>query len=439
MTCFDSIPTIPYGGPDSCDPLSFKYYDPDAIVAGKPMREQLKFAMAWWHTLCADGTDMFGIGTQDKTFGSVDPMEMSKRRVDAGFALMEKLHIDYFCFHDRDLFPEGDLPLAQFHANLDTIVDYIEEKMLQTGKKLLWGTANCFAHPRYMNGAGTSPHADSFAYAAAQIKKAMDITKRLGGTGYVFWGGREGYETLLNTDMKRELDNMARLLHMAVDYAEKIGFTGDLYIEPKPKEPTKHQYDFDAATVIGFLKTYGLDGKIKLNIEANHATLAGHTFQHELCVARINGAFGSIDANQGDMLLGWDTDQFPTNVYDATLCMLEVLRAGGFTNGGLNFDAKVRRASFRPEDWVTAFIAGMDTFALGLRMADRILTDGRMDAFLDQRYASWNCGIGKDITEGKVTLEDLYDYAVNLGEVKTVTSGGQEYLESVLNQLLFRM
>lgn len=439
MTCFDSIPTIPYGGPDSCDPLSFKYYDPDAIVAGKPMREQLKFAMAWWHTLCADGTDMFGIGTQDKTFGSVDPMEMSKRRVDAGFALMEKLHIDYFCFHDRDLFPEGDLPLAQFHANLDTIVDYIEEKMQQTGKKLLWGTANCFAHPRYMNGAGTSPHADSFAYAAAQIKKAMDITKRLGGTGYVFWGGREGYETLLNTDMKRELDNMARLLHMAVDYAEKIGFTGDLYIEPKPKEPTKHQYDFDAATVIGFLKTYGLDGKIKLNIEANHATLAGHTFQHELCVARINGAFGSIDANQGDMLLGWDTDQFPTNVYDATLCMLEVLRAGGFTNGGLNFDAKVRRASFRPEDWVTAFIAGMDTFALGLRMADRILTDGRMDAFLDQRYASWNCGIGKDITEGKVTLEDLYDYAVNLGEVKTVTSGGQEYLESVLNQLLFRM
>lgn len=439
MTCFDSIPTIPYGGSDSCDPLSFKYYDPDAIVAGKPMREQLKFAMAWWHTLCADGTDMFGIGTQDKTFGSVDPMEMSKRRVDAGFALMEKLHIDYFCFHDRDLFPEGDLPLAQFHANLDTIVDYIEEKIQQTGKKLLWGTANCFAHPRYMNGAGTSPHADSFAYAAAQIKKAMDITKRLGGTGYVFWGGREGYETLLNTDMKRELDNMARLLHMAVDYAEKIGFTGDLYIEPKPKEPTKHQYDFDAATVIGFLKTYGLDGKIKLNIEANHATLAGHTFQHELCVARINGAFGSIDANQGDMLLGWDTDQFPTNVYDATLCMLEVLRAGGFTNGGLNFDAKVRRASFRPEDWVTAFIAGMDTFALGLRMADRILTDGRMDAFLDQRYASWNCGIGKDITEGKVTLEDLYDYAVNLGEVKTVTSGGQEYLESVLNQLLFRM
>lgn len=439
MTCFDSIPTIPYGGPDSCDPLSFKYYDPDAIVAGKPMREQLKFAMAWWHTLCADGTDMFGIGTQDKTFGETDPIEMSKRRVDAGFALMEKLHIDYFCFHDRDLFPEGDLPLAQFHANLDIIVDYIAEKMQQTGKKLLWGTANCFAHPRYMNGAGTSPHADSFAYAAAQIKKAMDITKRLGGTGYVFWGGREGYETLLNTDMKRELDNMARLLHMAVDYAEKIGFTGDLYIEPKPKEPTKHQYDFDAATVIGFLKTYGLDGKIKLNIEANHATLAGHTFQHELCVARINGAFGSIDANQGDMLLGWDTDQFPTNVYDATLCMLEVLRAGGFTNGGLNFDAKVRRASFRPEDWVTAFIAGMDTFALGLRMADRILTDGRMDAFIGQRYASWNCGIGKDITDGKVTLEDLYDYAVNLGEVKTVTAGGQEYLEAVLNQLLFRM
>lgn len=438
MSCFASIPTIPYGGPDSRDPLSFKYYNPDAIVAGKPMREQLKFAMAWWHTLCADGTDMFGIGTQDKTFGSLDPIEMSKRRVDAGFELMEKLNIDYFCFHDRDLVPEGDMTLSEFHAALDVIVDYIEEKMKATGKKLLWGTANCFAHPRYMNGAGTSPHADSFAYAAAQIKKAMDITKRLGGTGYVFWGGREGYETLLNTDMKRELDNMARLLHLAVDYAEKIGFEGDLYIEPKPKEPTKHQYDFDAATVIGFLKTYGLDGKIKLNIEANHATLAGHTFQHELCVARINGAFGSIDANQGDMLLGWDTDQFPTNVYDATLCMLEVLRAGGFTNGGLNFDAKVRRASVNPEDWVMAFIAGMDTFALGLITADRILADGRMDEFVAERYSSWNSGIGKEITDGKVTLEDLYDYAAGLGEVKTVTHGGQEYLEAVLNQLLFR-
>lgn len=438
MSCFASIPTIPYGGSDSRDPLSFKYYNPDAIVAGKPMREQLKFAMAWWHTLCADGTDMFGIGTQDKTFGSLDPIEMSKRRVDAGFELMEKLNIDYFCFHDRDLVPEGDMTLSEFHAALDVIVDYIEEKMKATGKKLLWGTANCFAHPRYMNGAGTSPHADSFAYAAAQIKKAMDITKRLGGTGYVFWGGREGYETLLNTDMKRELDNMARLLHLAVDYAEKIGFEGDLYIEPKPKEPTKHQYDFDAATVIGFLKTYGLDGKIKLNIEANHATLAGHTFQHELCVARINGAFGSIDANQGDMLLGWDTDQFPTNVYDATLCMLEVLRAGGFTNGGLNFDAKVRRASVDPEDWVMAFIAGMDTFALGLITADRILTDGRMDEFVAERYSSWNSGIGKEITDGKVTLEDLYDYAAGLGEVKTVTHGGQEYLEAVLNQLLFR-
>ena len=439
MSYFESIPKITYEGAASSNPWSFKYYDPDAIVAGKPMRDQLKFAMAWWHTLCADGTDMFGIGTQDKSFGSDDPMEMSKRRVDAGFELMEKLGIDYFCFHDRDLFPEGDLSLSEFHANLDVIVDYIEEKMKQTGKKLLWGTANCFSNPRYMNGAGTSPHADSFAYAAAQIKKAMDITKRLGGRGYVFWGGREGYETLLNTDMKLELDNMARLLHLAVDYAEKIGFEGDLYIEPKPKEPTKHQYDFDAATVIGFLKTYGLDGRIKLNIEANHATLAGHTFQHELCVARINGAFGSIDANQGDMLLGWDTDQFPTNVYDATLCMLEVLRAGGFTNGGLNFDSKVRRASINPEDWVTAFIAGMDTFALGLIMADRILTDGRMDEFVSQRYASWNSGIGKSITDGKVTLEELYDYAVNLGEVNTVTHGGQEYLEALMNQIMFKL
>ena len=436
MSIFENIPYIKYEGAESDNPLAFHYYNADAKIGGKTMREQLKFAMSYWHTLTADGTDMFGVGTQDKSFGGKTPMEVAQRRVEAGFEFMDKLGLDYFCFHDRDIAPEGET-LAGFQKNLDIITEKIEEKMAQTGKKLLWGTANCFAHPRYMHGAGTSPNADSFAYEAAQIKKCMDITHRLGGTGYVFWGGREGYETLLNTDMKRELDNMARLLTLAADYADRIGFKGDLYIEPKPKEPTKHQYDFDASTVIGFLRGYGLDKRFKLNIEANHATLAGHTFQHELCVARVNSMFGSIDANQGDMLLGWDTDQFPTNVYDTALCMLEVLRAGGFVNGGLNFDAKVRRGSFTPEDWFAAYIAGMDTFALGLIIADRIIRDGRIDAFIAERYSSWNSGIGKQIEDGKVTLEDISAYALEMGEVKTMKSGGQERLEAVLNQIMF--
>lgn len=436
MSMFKDIPFIRYEGPKTKNPLAFRYYDPDRIVGGKPMREQLKFAMSYWHTLTADGTDMFGVGTQDKTFGGKTPMEISLARVEAGFEFMQKLGVPYFCFHDRDIAPEGTT-LVEFQDNLDAVTEKIEAKMQETGIRCLWGTANCFSHPRYMHGAGTSPNVDSFAYAAAQIKKAMDITHRLGGTGYVFWGGREGYETLLNTDMKRELDNMARLLTLAADYADRIGFKGDLYIEPKPKEPTKHQYDFDAATVAGFLRAYGLDKRFKLNIEANHATLAGHTFQHELCVARVNNMFGSIDANQGDMLLGWNTDQFPTNAYDATLCMLEVLRAGGFTNGGLNFDAKVRRGSHRPADWFEAYIAGMDTFALGLLMADRVIADGRIDAFVADRYASWNTGLGLDITEGRATLETLSDYARKMGEVGAMSSGGQERLESILNGLMF--
>ncbi len=436
MSIFADIPYIRYEGPKTANPLAFRYYDADKIIGGKTMREQLRFAMSYWHTLTADGTDMFGVGTQDKTFGGASPMEISIRRVDAGFELMQKLGVPYFCFHDRDIAPEGKT-LGEFQKNLDVITDRIEEKMHETGCRCLWGTANCFSHPRYMHGAGTSPNTESFVYAAAQIKKAMDITHRLGGTGYVFWGGREGYETLLNTDMKREQDNMARLLTMAADYADRIGFKGDLYIEPKPKEPTKHQYDFDAATVAGFLRAYGLEKRFKLNIEANHATLAGHTFQHELCVARVNGMFGSIDANQGDMLLGWDTDQFPTNVYDSALCMLEVLRAGGFTNGGLNFDAKVRRGSFKPADWFEAYIAGMDTFALGLIMADRIIRDGRIDMFVENRYASWNTGVGLDITEGRATLETLSAYALDMGEVGELQSGGQERLEAILNQLMF--
>ncbi len=309
--------------------------------------------------------------------------------------------------------------------------------MQKYGKKLLWGTANLFCNPRYVHGAGTSSTADVYAYAAAQIKKALDITIELGGEGYVFWGGREGYETLLNTDMGLELDNMARLLRMSVDYARKRGFNGDFYIEPKPKEPTKHQYDFDSATVLGFLRKYGLDSDFKLNIEANHATLAGHTFNHELAVARVNGAFGSVDANQGDMLLGWDTDQFPTNVYDTTLAMREVLKAGGFTHGGLNFDAKARRASMTPEDIFLAYIAGMDAFALGLKNAVKLEADGRLDRFTEERYASFKTGIGADIVSGKATLESLADYAEKLNVVCDRNSGRQEYLESILNDVMF--
>lgn len=437
---FKGIEKIKYEGASSTNPLSFKYYNPDEVIGGKTMKEQLKFALSWWHTMCGDGTDMFGVGTADKKWGEVEPMDIAKAKVDAAFEIMDKLSIDYYCFHDRDIAPEAD-SLAESNKRLDIITDYIKEKMEQNpSKKLLWGTANCFNNPRYMHGAGTSPCADVFAFAAAQIKKAVECTVKLGGNGYVFWGGREGYETLLNTNMALEQDNMARLMRMTVDYARSIGFTGDFYIEPKPKEPTKHQYDFDVATVLGFLRKYGLDKDFKMNIEANHATLAQHTFQHELRVARDNGVFGSIDANQGDMLLGWDTDQFPTNVYDAALCMYEVIKAGGFTNGGLNFDSKARRGSFEAEDIFHSYIAGMDTFALGLRIADKLIKDGRIDAFTAERYASWNEGIGADIIAGRATMADLEKYAIEKGDViSSLSSGRQEYLESVLNSVMFNV
>ncbi|MFY9381184.1 MAG: xylose isomerase [Eubacteriales bacterium] len=435
---FASIPKIKYEGKNSRNPFAFRFYNPDEIIDGKPMREHLKFAMSYWHTLCGEGTDMFGRGTTDKSFGGKDPLDIYKKKADAGFELMDKLSIDYFCFHDRDIAPEG-ANLSETNTYLDEMADYIASLMKKTGKKLLWGTANCFNHPRYMHGAGTSPYADVFAYAAAQIKKAIEVTVKLGGSGYVYWGGREGYETLLNTDMGLELDNMARLLRMTSEYGRKIGFTGDFYIEPKPKEPTKHQYDFDAATVIGFLTKYKLD-EFKLNIEANHATLAGHTFAHELAVARINGRFGSIDANRGDMLLGWDTDQFPADVYDTTLAMIEVLKAGGFTNGGLNFDAKTRRGSFTPEDIFHAYISGMDAFALGFRAALALREDGTIDKFIADRYSSWKSGIGADIISGKATIEDIEKYVLSKGEVlDCVGSGRQEYLENVLNSVLFNL
>lgn len=436
MSTIFNVDKIKYEGPSSTNPFSFKYYDAEKVIAGKKMKDHLRFSMAYWHTLCADGTDMFGIGTINKSFGKTELMEIYKEKVYAAFELMSKLGIEYFCFHDRDIAPEGD-SLEEFQANLDVIVPIIKEQMNKYGIKLLWGTANCFSNPRYMHGASTSCSADSFAYAAAQVKKALEITVELGGTGYVFWGGREGYETLLNTNMGLENDNYARFLKMAVDYGRKIGFKGDFYIEPKPKEPTKHQYDFDTATVLAFLRKYGLEKDFKMNIEANHATLAGHTFEHELYLADINDAFGSVDANQGDYQLGWDTDQFPTNVYETTLAMYRIIKAGGFTNGGLNFDAKARRGSNTYEDMFLAHIAGMDAFALGLINAHKLIEDGRLDKFVEERYASYNNGIGADIVSGKATLEDLAAYAKTLKGDLVPASGKQEYLESVLNSIIF--
>lgn len=436
MEFFKGIGNVKYEGVGSKNPLSFRFYDPEEIIGGKTMREQLRFAMSYWHTMCAEGSDMFGVGTADKGYRSNDPMEHAKNKAYAAFELMNKLDIDFFCFHDRDIAPEGQT-LAESNERLDVIAKLLKSLMADNNKKLLWGTANCFGNKRYMHGAGTAPNADVFAFAAAQIKKAVEITTYLGGEGYVFWGGREGYETLLNTNMSLEQDNMARLMRMTVDYARSIGFKGDFYIEPKPKEPTKHQYDFDCATVLAFLRKYGLDKDFKMNIEANHATLAGHTFAHELRVASTNGVFGSIDANQGDMLLGWDTDQFPTNVYDTALCMYEVIKAGGFTKGGLNFDAKARRGSNTQEDIFLAYIAGMDAFALGLRIADKMIRDGRIDSFVKERYASYSTGIGKRIVDGDITMEELEKYALSIGDVSTNISGRQEYLEQIMNEIMF--
>ena len=433
---FNNIPKIAYEGPKSKNPLSFRYYDADRIILGKPMKEHLPFAMAWWHNLCATGAAMFGRGTADKDFGTENgTMAHAKAKVDAGFEFMEKLGIRYFCFHDVDLVPEA-ADIKETNARLDEISDYILEKMKGTDIKCLWGTANMFSNPRFVNGAGSTNSADVYCFAAAQIKKALDITVKLGGRGYVFWGGREGYETLLNTDVKFEQENIANLMKMAVEYGRSIGFKGDFYIEPKPKEPMKHQYDFDAATAIGFLRSYGLDKDFKLNIEANHATLAGHSFQHELRISAINGMLGSVDANQGDTLLGWDTDEFPFDVYDTTMCMYEVLKNGGLT-GGFNFDAKNRRPSYTYEDMFYGFILGMDSFALGLIKAAKLIEEGTLDNFIKERYESFESEIGKKIRSHTTSLKELSDYAEKMGAPKMPGSGRQEYLQSALNQTLF--
>lgn len=434
MKEYFKVGKIKYEGPKSKNPYAFKFYNKDEMIMGKPMKEHLKFAMSWWHTLCAKGADQFGGNTMHRLWEDKDPVVEAKNKVDAGLELMEKLGIEYFCFHDRDLAPEM-ATLEESNKALDDVSDYLLAKIKNTNMKCLWGTANCFNHERYLAGAGTSPNADVFAYAAAQIKKAMDTTKKLGGENYVFWGGREGYDTLLNTDLKLEQDHYAALLSMARDYNVKSGLNAQLLIEPKPKEPTKHQYDFDVATVLGFLRQYGLEKDFKMNIEANHATLAIHTFQHELAFARINGVLGSIDANQGDLLLGWDTDQFPTNLYDTTLAMYEVLLNGGLHRGGLNFDAKVRRQSYTDEDLFLGYISGMDTFARGLRIAAKLLEDGVFEKFKKDRYASYSFGIGEKIDSKTTSLEELSEYALTHDTTENI-SGRQELLESILNQYI---
>ncbi|MCD1258638.1 xylose isomerase [Paenibacillus athensensis] len=435
MSYFANTPVIRYEGRGSDNPLAFKFYNPDEVVLGKTMREHLRFAVAYWHAFTGTGSDPFGGATNVRGWDRYSGMDLAKARVEACFELLHILDVDYFCFHDRDIAPEGDT-LQETNANLDVIVGQIEEHMKATGKKLLWNTANMFTNPRFVHGAATTSNADVFAYAAAQVKKALEHGKRLGAENYVFWGGREGYESLLNTDLGLELDNLARFLHMAVDYAKEIGFDAQFLIEPKPKEPSKHQYDFDAATTLAFLHKYSLLPHFKLNIEANHATLAGHTFEHELRVSRINGVLGSIDANQGDLLLGWDTDEFPTDLYSTTLAMYEILlNEGGIGRGGVNFDAKVRRASFEPVDLVHAHIAGMDAFARGLQVAAKLIEDRVFDGILETRYGSFQSGIGADIVAGRASFRTLEAYALENKPIVNA-SGRLEHIKAIVNQYI---
>ena len=433
---FPKIKTVKYEGPDTRNDYAFKHYNPDELVEGKTMREHLRFASSYWHTMRGRGAEIFGMPTAVRPWDDFsESMENALRRIPVFFELLEKLQIDYYCFHDRDVAPEGKT-LKESNKNLDRVVKELAKAQKNSGKKVLWGTACLFQNPRFMHGAATSPDINAFAYGAAQVKKAMEATLELGGAGYVFWGGREGYFTLLNTDMKRELDHLGAFMHMAVDYKKEIGFKGPFYIEPKPKEPTKHQYDTDAATCLNFLRQYGLLKDFKLNIETNHAQIAQHTMQHDLETAMAANALGSVDANMGDWQLGWDTDQFPTDLYISSHVMLCVLKMGGFTTGGLNFDAKVRRESFEPEDLFLAHIAGMDTFARGLKIAARVRQDGRIADFVKQRYSSWDSELGKKIEKGKSSFAELEQIALKLGEVKTIRSGRQEYLESLFNDFI---
>jgi xylose isomerase len=432
---FPKVKKILYKGPKSKDPLSFKHYNPDEKVLGKTMAEHFRFSVCYWHTFKGTGSDTFGGPTFIREYNnSSEPTQVAEMTLRAAFEFYTKLGVGFWCFHDRDIAPEGR-HLSQTNANLDKIVAMARKLQRDTGVRCLWGTANLFSNRRYLAGAATNPSPHVFAYAAAQVKKAMEVTKELGGAGYVFWGGREGYETLLNTDMKRELDHLGQFLHMAVDYKKKIGFRGQFYIEPKPKEPTKHQYDSDAGACYAFLQKYDLVDDFKLNVEANHATLAGHTFHHELEFAAANGILGSIDANRGDLLLGWDTDQFPTDLYDTTLAMYVLLRYGGFKTGGLNFDAHVRRQSIDPEDLFHAHIGGMDAFARGLKIAASLVRDKALSKFVAARYKGWNTGLGRKIEKWQMDFKKLEKYTLAHGEPK-VQSGRQELIENVLNEYI---
>ena len=433
---FPDVTKVQHEGPKSKNPLAFRHYNPDEVVEGKTMKEHFRFSVTYWHTFRGQLTDMFGAGTAVRPWeDGTNSVEMAQKRARVAFEFMEKLGVPFYAFHDRDVAPEG-ATLRETNKNLDAVVKVLKEEQKRTGIGLLWGTANLFSNPRFVHGASTSCNADVFAFAAAQVKKAMEVTHALGGAGYVFWGGREGYTSLLNTDMKRELDHLAKFLHLAVDYKKALGFKGQFYIEPKPKEPTKHQYDSDAAACLNFLREFDLLGDLKLNIETNHATLAGHTMQHELETAAAAGALGSIDANFGDLLLGWDTDQFPTDIYLTTQVMLTILKMGGFTTGGTNFDAKVRRESFEPIDLFYAHIAGMDAFARGLKIAAAIRQDGRLAEFVKQRYSSWDSGIGAKIEAGQTSFKELEAYMLKKGEVAANLSGRQEMLEALVNEFI---
>lgn len=427
---------VAYEGAGSSNALAFRHYNPAEMIDGKSMKDHMRFSIAYWHAFRGTGADPFGPGTIVRKWErGTDPVSIAKVRMDAAFEFFQKIQSPFWCFHDRDIAPEGRA-LAESNRNLDKIVAHAKQLQKATGVKLLWGTANLFSNPRYMCGAATNPDAHVFAYAAAQVKKALEITKELGGENYVFWGGREGYETLLNTNLKREQDHLARFMHMALEYAQSIGFKGQFLIEPKPKEPTKHQYDFDVASGIAFLRTYRLEKHFKFNIETNHATLAGHSFQHEIEVAAAAGMLGSIDANSGDPLLGWDTDQFNTNVGELTLAMVSILKAGGLGTGGFNFDAKLRRPSIDPEDLFHAHIGGMDAYALAFKIARRILADGVLTGFIKDRYASFDSGYGKEIEKGKTSFKALEKLVLKqLGEPKP-RSGKQEYLENIVMRYL---
>ena len=436
MTQYFDVPKIAYEGPQSRNPLAFRHYNPDEVIEGKTMKEHLRFAVAWWHTFCGTGSDPFGPGCAVRPWddGS-NSLEMALKKVDVAFEFMEKLGVPFYCFHDRDVAPEGK-DLRESNKNLDAVVAKLKDAQARTGIKLLWGTANLFSNKRFVHGASTSCNADVFAYAAAQVKKAMEVTKELGGVNYVFWGGREGYMSLLNTQLRRELDNLGRFLSMAVDYRNKIGLDAQFLIEPKPKEPTTHQYDSDCAACMAFLKTYGLEKEFKFNIETNHATLAGHSMGHELAYASSYGMLGSVDANRGDELLGWDTDQFPTNIYTTAQVMLAILGQGGLGRGGLNFDAKVRRDSFEPVDLFYAHIGAMDAFAHGLKIAADIRKDGVLKDMTDKRYSSWESGIGLQISEGAASFDTLEKYMLEKGEVTANVSGRQELFEGVFNRYI---